>query len=742
MTHVLSLPVGTELVGEYRIERVLGAGGFGITYLATEVALGRAVTIKEYFPADFAARNEQLDAMPRDRDCADDFKWGLDRFTAEAKTLARFDHPSIVRVFRFIPAGNTGYMVLQFEEGQSLRAWMKNLGRAPRQKELDRIVPALLDALAYIHDADYLHRDVAPDNIIIRADGTPVLIDFGSARGEIAERTRTLSALVKPGYSPYEQYAETGQRQGPWTDIYALGATLYHLVTGKRPPDSPSRVVKDSLVPAHEAALSSYRASFLAAIDRALALDPARRPQSIVAWRGDLLAPEPSPGWFRKATGRRAEPAAAAPAAVAEAQGAVPPPPDAPGGQGGLLDFIDGLRRKAEPQPSLAEISKLPEPPAEPLPLPPEPAAKRVPEPKPAPRRPPRPRRIKSEAGNRGRSLLWKLAIGAGVASTAVAFQDKLPRFETRTAIVASKATKETPQTAELRAHKGAATAVAFTDDGRLIASAGADGTLKLWNAANGSAVRTVALGTSPATSLAVSGRRAATGHEDGSVVLVDLDRGEKLSTFRRNEAPVWSVAFAGGPTRVAAASHDWTVALWDQRSATTPALVLEGHDSSAQAVAFSGAGPYLASGGADRTVKLWSPDETSPIRTYRGHRDFVTAVGFAPDGRQLASGSLDGGIRVWSTASSRLLRTLPGHKSRVGGLAYSPSGELLASAGEDGAVKIWDVRRGRALRTFAAGGPPARALAFAPDGRRIAAATIDGAVRLWDATIGRARDE
>src|SRR5262245_37487245 len=236
--NLLALPEGTELVGDYRIRRVLGAGGFGITYLADEIALNRLVTIKENFPADYAARGATSQASPRSLGCAEDYKWGLERFIEEAQTLARFVHPNIVRVYRYFRANNTAYMVLHFEDGGSFKAWLKGLKRAPRQPELDRILKPLLEALEMVHAGDFLHRDIAPDNIIIRKDDSPVLIDFGSARGEIATHSKTVSALVKPGYSPYEQYATDGRRQGPWTDIYALGATLYHAISGKRPPRS------------------------------------------------------------------------------------------------------------------------------------------------------------------------------------------------------------------------------------------------------------------------------------------------------------------------------------------------------------------------------------------------------------------------------------------------------------------------------------------------------------------------
>ena len=291
-TNLLALPEGTELVGDYRIKRVLGTGGFGITYLADETALGRVVTIKEYFPAEFAARRNSS-AVPRSRGVTEEYKWGLDRFIEEAQTLARFDHPNIVRVHRYFRANNTGYMVLKFEEGGSFKAWLRGLKRPPSQADLDRMIAPLLDALEIIHGADFLHRDIAPDNIMVRQDGSPVLIDFGSARGALASQSRTVSALVKPGYSPYEQYATSGSNQGPWTDIYALGATLYHAVTGKRPPDAPTRVVNDEYVPAHKGAYGSYRSTFLDAIDQALRIEVGRRPQRIADWRGTLLAPEP-----------------------------------------------------------------------------------------------------------------------------------------------------------------------------------------------------------------------------------------------------------------------------------------------------------------------------------------------------------------------------------------------------------------------------------------------------------------
>ncbi|HXF54536.1 MAG TPA: serine/threonine-protein kinase [Hyphomicrobiaceae bacterium] len=764
MTNVLALPAGTELVGDYRIERVLGVGGFGITYLAEELALARLVTIKEYFPSDFAARGEGHSAVPRSQESADDYHWGLNRFIDEAQALALFDHRNIVRVYRYFRANSTAYMVLHFEEGASLKNWLKDLGRAPRQRELDKIVVPLLDALELIHNQNFLHRDIAPDNIIIRTDGSPVLIDFGSARGEVARHTRTVSALVKPGYSPYEQYAETAKQQGPWTDIYALAATLYHAVTGKRPPDAPTRVVKDELVPARDAAIGAYRKGFLAAIDRGLALDIDKRPPTIAAWRGDLLAPDPAqPGWLRRVITRDAgRPAGreAGPSAPASQPTVVPPPPDVPDRQGGLLDFIDGLRKDGprrseptEPKPEKSEAGVESAPPAA-APPPPkarsaEPAKcarrKAVKRARPAPspgsehpapakfRPPPRPRAVRAGETWRWRPLLFKLLIGVGIAGAAIGMQGRIPSqpLDARgSGVIASATGSEAASISRIEGHRGGTTAVAFTDDGGTIVTTGADGTLRLWNAATGALTRTLELDDGPATSLAVLGRRALTGHTDGSVAMWDLDRGDKLGRYRRNQANIWSVAFAGDPTHFLASSHDWAIALWDARTVSEPLHVFEAHESSVQAVAFTERGPYIASGSADRTVKLWSPVNLAPIRTYRGHRDFVTALAFSPDGKLLASADLDGSIRLWSTSSTRLYRILSGHVGRITGIAFSPGGEVLASAGEDGTVRLWDYRRSRPIRTHA--GPVAKSLAFSPDGRRLAVASAEGSVQLW----------
>src|SRR5262249_46656938 len=175
---------------------------------------------------------------------------------------------------------STAYMVMDFEAGRNLEAWLARLGRLPTQEELDRIALPLLDALEIMHAEEFLHRDVAPDNIIVRENGAPVLLDFGAARGLAAEKTRTMTGIVKAGYSPFEQYASDTRLQGAWTDLYALGATLYRALAGRPPEEATLRMADDRMAPATTAGKGAYRASFLTAVDARLRVRHRARPPS------------------------------------------------------------------------------------------------------------------------------------------------------------------------------------------------------------------------------------------------------------------------------------------------------------------------------------------------------------------------------------------------------------------------------------------------------------------------------
>ena len=282
-----------QVLSDYRIGGILGQGGFGITYSAIDTSLDIKVAIKEYYPREYATRDGTLTIRAAgNNEDRETFKWGLSRFLEEAQMLARYKHPNIVAVRRFFKANGTAYLVMEYCDGESLDAIIKREGVLSKER-LDRILFPLLDGLELIHGTNFLHRDIKPANIYIRTDGSPVLLDFGAARAATGHDTRGVTTLIADGYSPIEQYSANGN-QGPWTDIYSLGATLYRAVTGEKPQDSPGRMVEDNLVSAMSKANGKYSAHTLAAIDAAMAVRPQQRPQSVAKWR-EMLNVKPSP---------------------------------------------------------------------------------------------------------------------------------------------------------------------------------------------------------------------------------------------------------------------------------------------------------------------------------------------------------------------------------------------------------------------------------------------------------------
>lgn len=276
-----------QTVFEYRIDKMLGGGGFGITYLAQDINLQLPVAIKEYFPGDLAVRSEDLSVHVRSSANNGQFNWGLERFLDEARALASFRHPNIVRVLRYFKQNGTAYIVMEYESGDPLKRW---LARQPAldQQGLLKIIYPLMDGLEAVHKVNFLHRDIKPDNIYIRADGTPVLLDFGAARRVTGNHDMT--NIVSPGFAPFEQYHSKGH-QGPWTDVYSLGAVMYWMTTGHKPMESASRVREDTMPKAADTASAVvFGAPLLRAIDWAMMPNETQRPQDVGALRQALIS--------------------------------------------------------------------------------------------------------------------------------------------------------------------------------------------------------------------------------------------------------------------------------------------------------------------------------------------------------------------------------------------------------------------------------------------------------------------
>jgi serine/threonine protein kinase len=284
------------MIQEYRIVKVLGVGRFGIVYSAENKYFDETVAIKEFLPTDLACRQEGTSVVPLSSETEETYNWALDKFLEEAKILWDLSHPepqkSIVRVLRFIEENGTAYMVMDYEEGEPLSRVLEQRGTLP-EAELKTYLGPLLEGLERVHAASIWHRDIKPSNILIRPDGSPVLIDFGAARREVPGAERSVVSVFTVAYAAPEQVIATGS-QGPWTDIYAFGSTLYRAVTGDKPANATKRLQGTVHTPAIVAAQGNYTPSFLAAIDAALELKFEDRPKSIAEWR-ELLESESAP---------------------------------------------------------------------------------------------------------------------------------------------------------------------------------------------------------------------------------------------------------------------------------------------------------------------------------------------------------------------------------------------------------------------------------------------------------------
>ena len=296
--HKQALSPGFRL-GTYRVARVLGVGGFGVTYLCEHTGLAIQVAVKEYLPNEIAVR-DGTEVHPKSAGDREGFEWGLSRFLDEARTLARFEHPNVVRVRDCFEANNTAYIVMDYEDGEPLDVLLRRLGTLT-EAQLKRVLLPVVDGLRQVHAAGFLHRDIKPANIFVRrSDESPVLLDFGSARQALGRRSRSVTAIASAGYSPPEQYESDGNH-GAWTDIYALSALCYRAITGERPMEATRRqgqllrTQTDPLPTLADAGREGYSQALLEAVDWGLRLIETERPQSLGEWLP----------WLQRATTRQ-----------------------------------------------------------------------------------------------------------------------------------------------------------------------------------------------------------------------------------------------------------------------------------------------------------------------------------------------------------------------------------------------------------------------------------------------------
>lgn len=713
-----TLPINSRLE-EYVIQSVLGVGGFGITYLARDTRLGLLVAIKEYFPQAYAVRDTSKTIRPNtggDTGDAENYRWGLQEFLKEARALAQFKHANIVRVLRFLEANGTAYMAMEYEEGENLSAMLRRHDGYLAEPLLLNVFLPVLNGLQAVHDAGLLHLDIKPDNIYLRRNGVPMLIDFGSAR-QRSTANRSQKVALTPGYAALEQYPGHGEI-GPWSDVYSMGATLYRCITSKEPLDALERergerkLHIDPLIPASRFERPIYSAHIRACVDAALQRQVSDRPPSAFALQNGLMGKD-----MHKARATAVAPLSrglgfigVTEAPVQEKRRRIIPrgPLErllvfsvfsavlllltvrlmhftghlAEGEEYDYLDrFVATATESGRQTTRYLEENLL--------------GVKRAPEYTPPPR--------------------------ARVVSTPKPVEQKpVPIFETARTL-ASTINLPAP-----------AVSLAFLQDGALLAVALDNGSIHLRNTNDGKTTRSFVMTSSaPGVVAATPDGQLLAFSDNDRIQIWNIAQNTFLGELPGHVDAVIALTFSPDGKLLASASRDQTALLWEVSSGDL-LRDLSKPANEPLGLAFSPDGNRLAVADSAGGIRYWEMSSLRDIAYVPTGDQSLSALAFSPDGKWFAVGGEQGFLSLWDVSGKIKDRMLTEIPDSIHALSFSPDSKWLLVAGSENKLQLWDVETAKRTQTYDGANHQTYALALTPDGKQIAAAGIDAKLTIW----------
>jgi WD40 repeat protein len=721
---------GWPAVPGYELRRELGSGGMGVVYLAEDLALKRPVAIKLIRNGPGARRE------------------GLARFRTEAEAVARLHHPNLAQVYGVGEHNGGPYLVLEYVEGGSLERLLDGRPQPPRDAAC--LVEALARAVHHAHENGVVHRDLKPANILLRrkaearrpppddrprlSDFDPKVTDFGLAKflAGGARLTSTGAVLGTPGYMPPEQIRGEAERIGPATDVYALGAVLYELLTGRLPFQGAGeaeillRALTEDPVPPRRVQPRVPRDLETICL-KCLESRPGRRYTSAQALAADLarflggepVAARPAGGLGRALKWARRRPAVAALAAAVVAVTAV-----AFGTITGQWRAAEGARRDAEAAALRADAARAKE----------------------AEERRRYQRLSLGLAVDRGRRLCEDGEAGRGLLQLARCLEWAREGQEDWQPVIRGNLGAWTESLCALREclpHQGRVLAAAWGPDGRLVLTGCADGRALLWDATTGEPAGAALTHPARVNAVAFSpdGRLIATatgdpGRPTGGVWLWDAVSRRPVAGPLAHPGPVWAVAFSPDGRAVVTGCTDpaaggGAVRVWDAATGAPRGAPLP-HARAVRAVAFSPDGRTVLSGSEDRSARLWDAATGAPLQAFK-HKGYVQAVAFSPDGTTVATASRDATVRLWDVGTGKPVGEPLRDAGYAEAVAFSPDGKVLVTGSRDGMARLWEVKTGKLVANVLPHRDQVTAVAFAPQGRTILTGSFDGSARLWE---------